>query len=106
MLWPCAVAVCCDPCGEPCCDRAVPVLAGPGRFLLQPGEALVIRGKIPECKFANVVLWNRFLQSFEYSNTVRPISLNRAQLNTNAAGEFAILLSDALLCCTCAVVVL
>ena len=36
------------------------------------------QGVLPKCKFANVVLWNRFLQSFDY--TKNPVSLNRAQV--------------------------
>ena len=34
---------------------AVDIAYGAGRFLLKPGEALVVRGKMPRCKFANVV---------------------------------------------------
>jgi hypothetical protein len=39
---------------------AVDIAYGAGRFLLKPGHGLVIRGRIPKCRFANVVLWNRY----------------------------------------------
>ncbi len=55
-------------------------------FLLQPNQALVIRGRFPRCRFANVVLFNRFLQTLNYEE--RTISLNRAQAVTDAAGNF------------------
>jgi len=46
-------------------------------FLIGPDEALVIRARWPECRYGNVCLWNRHLQTFDYAN--RSISLNRAQ---------------------------
>ena len=35
-------------------------------LVLAPDEALVIRGRFPECRFANLVLWNRHIQTFDY----------------------------------------
>ena len=35
-------------------------------FVLGPDEALVITGRWPECRCANVTLWNRHLQTFDY----------------------------------------
>jgi hypothetical protein len=55
-------------------------------FLLKPGEALVIRGRFPRCRFANVVLWNRFLQTLDYER--RQTSLNRKQAQQEADGSF------------------
>ena len=46
-------------------------------YLLGPDDALVIRARWPECRFANVSLWNRQLQTFDYLRG--PVSLNRAQ---------------------------
>jgi hypothetical protein len=68
---------------------AVDIAYGAGRFLLKPDEVLVIRGTMPKCRFANVVLWNRFLQTFDYSRgAARPVSLNRQQLHlSGGAGE-------------------
>ena len=55
-------------------------------FLLGPDEALVIRARWPKCRYANVCLWNRHLQTFDYAS--RSISLNRAQTTADAAGRF------------------
>ena len=55
-------------------------------FLLGPDEALVIRARWPQCRYANVCLWNRHLQSLDYAS--RPISLNRAQTTADADGRF------------------
>ncbi len=44
-------------------------------YVVMPDEALVIEGRFPKCVFANLVLWDRFLQSYDYVN--RQISLNR-----------------------------
>jgi len=37
-------------------------------FVVMPGQALVIKARFPDCRFANVMLWNRFLQTFDYVN--------------------------------------
>ena len=55
-------------------------------WVVGPEEALVIRARWPRCRYANVCLWNRHLQSFDY--TSRPISLNRAQTTADADGRF------------------
>ncbi|MFM7275074.1 MAG: hypothetical protein ACKO4A_14705, partial [Gammaproteobacteria bacterium] len=55
-------------------------------FLLAPSEALLIEGEIPPCRFANVVLWNRYMQTFDYSR--RPVSLNRSQMAFDDAGRY------------------
>ena len=55
-------------------------------FVLGPEEALVIRARWPQCRYANVSLWNRHLQSFDYAS--RPVSLNRAQTEADADGRF------------------
>ena len=55
-------------------------------FLLGPDEALVIRARWPKCRYANVCLWNRHLQTFDYAS--RSISLNRAQTTADADGRF------------------
>jgi hypothetical protein len=55
-------------------------------YLLGPDEALVITGRWPECRFANVVLWNRQMQTFDYAS--RQISLNRAQTVLEEDGSF------------------
>ena len=55
-------------------------------FLIGPDEALVIRARWPRCRYANVCLWNRHLQTFDYAN--RSISLNRAQTVADGDGRF------------------
>jgi hypothetical protein len=44
--------------------------------MLKEDQALVMEGTLPACKFAGVVLWNRFLQSYDYVS-------GRASLNRN-----------------------
>ncbi len=46
-------------------------------YLLGPDEALVIRARWPRCRCANVSLWTRQLQTFDYLR--HRVSLNRAQ---------------------------
>ncbi len=61
-------------------------------FFINSNEALVITGRWPECRFANVCLWNRFQQTFDYSN--RTASLNRAQTQLEADGSFKMILAN------------
>jgi hypothetical protein len=60
-------------------------------FLLGPDEALVMTSRWPDCRFANVSLWNRFQQTFDYRN--RSVSLNRAQTRADADGRFTMILA-------------
>jgi hypothetical protein len=60
-------------------------------FVLGPDEALLISGRWPDCRFANVCLWNRFQQTFDYSN--RSVSLNRAQTVVDADDRFTMILA-------------
>ena len=59
-----------------------------GRFELAPGEALVMRGTIPKCRFANVMLWNKHMQTFEY--LFRRSSLNTEQIAFEPDGSYEI----------------
>ena len=61
------------------------------RWLLGADEALVIVGTLPVCAFANVMLWNRQMQTLEYS--VRRSSINQAQLSLEADGSFRIVVA-------------
>ena len=70
---------------------AVDIAYSMGPFALGADEALVIEGSFPECAFANVVLWNRFLQSFEFRD--RRISLNRKQIRMGEDGRYRIVLA-------------
>ena len=60
-------------------------------YALRPEQALVIEGRFPTCRFANVVLWNRFLQTYDYVN--RRISLNRKQTKLGADGSYRIVIA-------------
>ena len=60
-------------------------------FLIGPDEAVVIRARWPQCRYANVCLWNRHLQTFDYAS--RSISLNRAQTVADADGRFTAVIS-------------
>jgi len=60
-------------------------------FVLGPDEALVITGRWPECRCANVTLWNRHLQTFDYVH--RRVSFNRAQTKLESDGTFRIVLA-------------
>ena len=48
-------------------------------------------GGFPRCRFANLVLWNRFMQTLDYET--RTISLNRAQTVQDAQGNFEIIVA-------------
>ena len=60
-------------------------------FLIGPDEALVIRARWPPCRYGNVCLWNRHLQTLDYAN--RSISLNRAQTVADADGRFTAIIA-------------
>ncbi|MBW1883147.1 MAG: DUF1214 domain-containing protein [Deltaproteobacteria bacterium] len=60
-------------------------------YVLRPDQALVMEGRFPRCRFASVMLWNRYLQSYDYSS--RQISLNRAQTKLEADGSYRIVLA-------------
>ncbi|HYL53309.1 MAG TPA: DUF1214 domain-containing protein [Acidimicrobiia bacterium] len=55
-------------------------------YVLGPDEALVITARWPECRCANVTLWNRHLQTYDYAH--RRVSLNRAQTTLDPDGSF------------------
>ena len=60
-------------------------------FVLGLNQALLIRGRFPRCRFSNVVLFNRFLQTLNYEE--RTVSLNRAQTVLNDDGSFEMILA-------------
>jgi len=55
-------------------------------YVLGPDEALVITGRWPVCRCANVTIWNRHLQTNDYAH--RQVSLNRAQTELEPDGSF------------------
>jgi hypothetical protein len=60
-------------------------------YVLGPDEALVITGRWPTCRCANVMFWNRRLQTNDYAH--RPVSLNRAQTQLESDGSFEIVIA-------------
>lgn len=60
-------------------------------YLLAEGEALVMTGRWPECVFANVSVWTRYLQTYEYA--YRPGGRNRANTTLEADGTFRIVIA-------------
>ncbi|MGH0029982.1 MAG: DUF1214 domain-containing protein [Myxococcota bacterium] len=55
-------------------------------FAFGPDEALVATGRWPACRMANVSLWNRHMQTFDFAN--RQVSRNRAQTRLEEDGSF------------------
>jgi hypothetical protein len=60
-------------------------------YALGPDEALVITGRWPECRFGNVTMWTRFLQTYDYAH--RRCGLNRANTVLEADGSFRIVIA-------------
>jgi hypothetical protein len=60
-------------------------------FVLKPDEALVIEGELPQCRFANIVLWNRYMQTFDSAR--RQVSLNRSQMTLGANGSYRLIVA-------------
>jgi hypothetical protein len=60
-------------------------------YRIGPDEALIITGRWPKCRFANVCLWNRFSQMYNY--TARTVSQNRANTALEPDGTFRMILA-------------
>jgi len=61
-------------------------------YVIGPEDALVIKGRWPaDCRCANVCLWNRHMQTYDYLN--RQVSLNRRQTRTEPDGSFRIVIA-------------
>ncbi len=61
------------------------------RYEIGLDQALVMRGRFPRCRFANVVLWNHRLQTPPYR--YRNVSINRRQVTYEADGTFKIVIA-------------
>ena len=62
-----------------------------GRWRLDADEALVMTGTLPSCPFANVMLWNRHMQTLEYRS--RRSSLNQSQIQLEPDGRYRIVIA-------------
>jgi Protein of unknown function (DUF1214) len=62
-----------------------------GAFELEDDEALVIRGRSPECAFWNMCLWNRLLHTYNYD--YEPVTINGAQARLEEDGSWIIVVS-------------
>jgi hypothetical protein len=60
-------------------------------YALGPHEALVITGRWPKCRFANVCLWNRFLQTYDFVH--RRVGLNRSNTVLEPDGSFRMVIA-------------
>lgn len=60
-------------------------------FELEEDEALIIRGEWPDCRFANIVLQNLFMQTLNYME--RQISVNRKQTQVDDSGRFELIVA-------------
>ncbi|MAE93789.1 MAG: hypothetical protein CL910_03940 [Deltaproteobacteria bacterium] len=60
-------------------------------YKLEAHQALVMRGRFPRCRFANVVVWNHHLQTPPYWH--RQVSLNRRQVHYEEDGSFRIVVA-------------
>jgi hypothetical protein len=62
-----------------------------GSFELSEDQALVIRGRSPECAFWNLCLWNPFLHSYDYR--YERVTINSGQVQYEADGSWMIVVS-------------
>jgi len=62
-----------------------------GAYDLQPGQALVIDGRSPECVFWNLCLWNPFLHTYDF--TYERVTINGAEVRYESDGSWQIVIS-------------
>ena len=60
-------------------------------YVIGPDQALLLTGRWPDCRCANVSLWNRHMQTYDFTN--RSVSLNRRQTQLEPDGQFRIVLA-------------
>ena len=60
-------------------------------YVIGPDQALVMTGRWPSCRCANVDLWNRHQQTYDYVN--RRVSLNRRQTQLDPDGSFRMVIA-------------
>src|SRR6185295_6846189 len=62
-----------------------------GSFRLQSDQALVIRGRSPECAFWNMCLWNPFLHTYDYA--YERVTINAHQVKYESDGSWTIVVA-------------
>jgi hypothetical protein len=62
-----------------------------GSFDLQPDQALVIKGRSPECAFWNLCLWNQFLHTYNYD--YERVTINGGQMQYEDDGSWTIVVA-------------
>jgi hypothetical protein len=62
-----------------------------GAFELEDDEALVIRGRSPECAFWNMCLWNPLLHTYNYD--YERVTINGAQVQYESDGSFILVVA-------------
>lgn len=77
-------------------NRAMGYAAADNRYLqtkyqLAPDEALEMRGRFPDCRFANVLLFTRYWATYDFVN--RQISVNRKTTKPEPDGSFRIIVA-------------
>ena len=63
-----------------------------GGFDLGDGEALIIRGRSPECVFWNLCLWNPLLHTYDYDRD--RVTINGMQVTYEADGSWVVVVAD------------
>jgi hypothetical protein len=62
-----------------------------GSYDLEPGTALVVRGRSPECAFWNLCLWNQFMHTFNYD--YERCTINGAQIAYEPDGSWTVVVA-------------
>jgi hypothetical protein len=62
-----------------------------GSFELEDDQALVIKGRSPECAFWNLCLWNPFLHTYDYR--YERVTINGGQTAYEPDGSWTIVVS-------------
>jgi len=62
-----------------------------GSYDLGPDEALVIKGRSPECAFWNLCLWNQFLHTYNYD--YERVTINGGQVQYSEDGSWTIVVA-------------
>lgn len=62
-----------------------------GAYELEPGQALVIDGRSPDCAFWNLCLWNPFLHTYDF--TSERVTINGSEVHYEPDGSWRIVIS-------------